>query len=164
MSDIISAAAMRCKTMADGSLRIEVEVEPRDAQQAFAMFGRPGAPMALAALVQGYAAKPDTEPSPEPEKPKGGPLARLAGQWCQMPEFHRWIGIKHSDALNHVIVLETGVIDFKDPETKADLAAKVVRHVCMVDSRAKLDSDPDARRLFNEYFREPFSAWLETQA
>lgn len=86
MSDAISAAAMRCRTMADGSLRIEVEVEPCDPQRAFAMFGMPGAPMALAALVPGYAAAGE----PEPE-PRGGALAKLAGRWCAMPEFLRWL-------------------------------------------------------------------------
>ena len=80
----ISAAAMRCRTMADGSLRIEVEVEPGDAQQAFALFGMPGAPMAIAALVVGHAAVK------EPEL-KGGPLAKAAGMLDGNTDFIKWI-------------------------------------------------------------------------
>ena len=80
----ISAAAMRCRTMADGSLRIEVEVEPGDAQKAFALFGMPGAPMAIAALVVGHAAVK------EPEL-KGGPLSKAAGMLDTNPDFIKWI-------------------------------------------------------------------------
>jgi len=74
---------MRCRTMADGSLRIEVEVEPGDAQKAFALFGMPGAPMALAALVVGHAAVK------EPEL-KGGPLSRAAAMLDTNPDFIEW--------------------------------------------------------------------------
>ena len=81
----ISAAAMRCRTMADGSLRIEVEVEPGDAQKAFALFGMPGAPMALAALVVGHAAVK------EPEL-KGGPLSKAAAMLDGNPDFIEWAG------------------------------------------------------------------------
>ena len=82
----ISAAAMRCRTMADGSLRIEVEVEPNDAQAAFNLFGKPGAPMAIAALVVGHAAV---------EAPlKGGPLSRAAGMLDNNAAFREWIGNK----------------------------------------------------------------------
>jgi len=66
--------------MADGSLRIEVEVEPGDAQKAFALFGVPGAPMAIAALVVGHAAVK------EPEL-KGGPLSKAAGMLDGNSEF-----------------------------------------------------------------------------
>jgi len=69
--------------MADGSLRIEVEVEPGDAQKAFALFGMPGAPMALAALVVGHAAV--KEPAL-----KGGPLAKAAGMLDTNADFIEW--------------------------------------------------------------------------
>lgn len=37
-------------TLADGTLRLVVDVEPRNAQAAFALFNSPGTAMALAAL------------------------------------------------------------------------------------------------------------------
>lgn len=148
MTDAISAAAMRCKTMADGSLRIEVEVEPRDAQTAFAMFGKPGAPMALAPLVPGYAAKSD-EPKPEP--PKGGPLAKLAGLWCGNPAFQRWLKLTYperwEDARSEYPI-------FADDS----LAAEVVRRICGVESRAELDHNEEAAEAFHLHIRVPFSA------
>ena len=49
---VISATSISCRTMADGSLRIVAEVSTIDAQAAFALFGLPGQPMALAALTQ----------------------------------------------------------------------------------------------------------------
>jgi hypothetical protein len=38
-------------TLADGTLRLVVDVEPRNAQAAFALFNSPGTAMALAALI-----------------------------------------------------------------------------------------------------------------
>lgn len=145
MTQAISAAAMRCRTMADGSLRIEVEVEPADAQTAFAMFGKPGAPMALAALTPGYASA-DTEPS---ERQKGGPLAKLAGQWCQMPEFYAWL----RDTMPRVAE------QFNDLQPELASAA-AVRGMCQVTSRSELDHHADAAERFHRYFRVPFSEWL----
>lgn len=40
------------KTMADGTLRVSVDIEPRHAQAAFSMFGAPGTPVAIARLTQ----------------------------------------------------------------------------------------------------------------
>lgn len=46
----IEASFVRLKSMADGSLQITAEVEPRHAVAAFTLFSAPGTPMALAAL------------------------------------------------------------------------------------------------------------------
>lgn len=140
----ISAAAMRVRTMADGSLRIEVEVEPQDAQQAFALFGRPGAPMALAALAVGHAAVQE----PEPEKPKGGERAKWVAMRCAEPEFQAWLAQKFpQQAFGY------------DKWTPAkDVAAGIVREVCGVTSRAQLDADKYAPHRFDVLIRK---AWAE---
>lgn len=146
--------------MADGSLRIEVEVEPKDAQQAFAMFGKPGAPMALAALNPGYAvagAQPDTEPV---EDRKGGALARLAGQWCQTETFQRWVQ-KNFSSLWHDAMAST---PSDDPLEPRDAAAEVIRLRCGVETRAMLDHNEAASHVFHSYFREPFSEALRAAA
>lgn len=67
------------------------------------------------------------------EKPKGGPLAQLAGRWCADPFFRHWYG----------------AID-------ADEAAHMMRIECHVDSRAELDHDEFAAQLFHRHIREPF--------
>lgn len=155
---VIQGAAMRCRTMADGSLRIEIEVEPRDAIAAFTLFGAAGAPVALAALKPGHEAKSD-EPDAEPA-PKGGPLSKLAGQWCAMPEFRLW-------AAQHFPFLwrtATDELRAQGEERPAWVAAEVIRLHCGVDSRAELDHDETAGKQFNLAFRQPFSAHLQSQA
>ena len=140
----ISAAAMRVRTMADGSLRIEVEVEPQDAQQAFALFGRPGAPMALAALAVGHAAVQEIEP----EKPKGGQGAKWLAIRCADPAFQLWLQEHHPHYWRaNAISSQSGHMN----------AASVVRAVLSVESRAELDSDPIAQERFHRLIRGPYA-------
>ena len=44
----VSGSTTTIKTMADGTLRVSVDIEPRHAQTAFTLFGAPGTPVALA--------------------------------------------------------------------------------------------------------------------
>ena len=139
----ISAAAMRVRTMADGSLRIEVEVEPADAQAAFALFGRPGAPMALAALVEGHAAVRE----PEAEKPKGGERAKLAARLGQSADFRQWM----------LDTFPSTAAKAPPDMTDTQAAAFMVRQICGVKSRADLDTDKAAGNRFDTAIR---LAWL----
>lgn len=77
---------------------------------------------------------------PQQDRPKGGALAKLAGMWCAEPEFAQWA--QHE-----------GWCDVND----ADSAAAHVRTLCVISSRAELDSNPDAKRLFDERIRGPYS-------
>lgn len=81
---------------------------------------------------------------PASEKPKGGPLAKLAGQWCGDPIFWEW--------------LEETV---GEKVASADDAAILVRHVCDVASRAELDNDAAAADRFHRLVRRPYADWLE---
>lgn len=47
---IATTAPSGAKTLADGTLRITVEIPPGEANDAFALFGRPGVPVALARI------------------------------------------------------------------------------------------------------------------
>jgi hypothetical protein len=132
---IIEGAAMRCRTMADGSLRIEIEVEPCNAQAAFVLFGAPGRAVALAALKDGAAAVME---NPITEKPKGGQWAKLAGMWCNDPDFLEW-----AQADN------------------AEVAAEIIRSYSNIQSRAELDNDPKALARFNGNIRHPFMKWMQ---
>jgi hypothetical protein len=49
---LIEATSVSLKTLADGTLRITVEVEPYNALDAFTLFRQPGTVMALAAIQQ----------------------------------------------------------------------------------------------------------------
>ena len=126
----IAASSVRVKTMADGTLQITVAVEPRHATDAFKLLGMPGTPVALAALKVGT-------PLPEPEdKPKGGPLAKWAAIRATDPRFQEWLDVHSEEA-----------------------ATRRIRVICGIVSRAELDNDPIAERIFKQQFMEPWSAY-----
>lgn len=160
---VIEAAAMRCRTMSDGSLRIEAEVSPADAQAAFKLFGMPGAPMALAALTQQAAQEsaqkqtigtPTTDPDYEHSeaalraaKPKGGNLSKDAAMICQDEMFREFVGV---------------VDDFPTMATVAH-AAEFVRQKCEIESRAELDHNKEAAQRFATLMGD-YRAWLKAEA
>ncbi|RQV20754.1 hypothetical protein DF039_12465 [Burkholderia cenocepacia] len=74
-----------------------------------------------------------------PQKPKGGPLARLAGLWANEPEFLEWMRSIGQPA-----------------NTPLD-AAEFIRARCCVESRAELDHDPRAKSRFHQYILGPYS-------
>jgi hypothetical protein len=80
---VIEASSVRVSTLADGTLRLVVDIEPRHANSAFALFGSPGVPMALAALQK---------PQEQPEKPLGGPLSQWLAIRCGEEKFQSWLG------------------------------------------------------------------------
>lgn len=49
-TELVEGVSVSCKTLADGTLRLTVEIEPYKALDAFALFHMPGTPLALAAL------------------------------------------------------------------------------------------------------------------
>lgn len=87
----------------------------------------------------------DDEQPKEPEKPKGGELARLAGIWCADPRFWAWI--------------ETVSEGYVTNEAEA---ADWVRQACDVTSRADLDHDKAAGDYFHQLIRRPFTDYLKT--
>lgn len=132
----IEAASVGVRTMADGTLRLSLDIEPRHAQAAFALFGAPGTPMALAAL------KPA---SSKPEAPKGGPLAQWVAMRCKEPHFLAWLYGQHKEQWATT-----------EGESAEDVAANLVRALCGVESRAELDSNPDAAATLHKLIREPY--------
>lgn len=99
----------------------------------------------MAALVE---IGDDEQPvqQPQPEKAKGGPLAKLAGMLCADPNF--W------EFLNDEFMLPADV-------TNAEQAAMVIRNVCQIESRAELDSNLEAEMDFHASIRGP---WLKYRA
>lgn len=132
----IPCSSVGLRTMADGTLRVSFDFEPANAQDAFRLFGSPGTPAAVAALQVGYAQQ-------DQQKPKGGPISKLAGMWCLSPAFHAWL-----TEMGHPA---------SDPQSAADC----VRDMCGVISRADLDHDKDAADRFHKLIREPFSQYMQ---
>jgi hypothetical protein len=145
MSDLsaVMGASTTVKTMADGSLRLAIDIEPRHAQAAFALFGSPGTPVALARITN-EAANAHDQREPEPDKPKGGALAKLAGMLGADPEF--WKFLTHQFTLTAVC------------ESDAT-AAEVIREVCEIESRSELDWHTDAADRFHVLIRGPWIKW-----
>ena len=126
---VIEATSVKVSTMIDGTFRLLVQVEPKDAVAAFTLFGAPGVPIALARL----ATPTEKKAQERQEKPVGGPLSQWVAMRCAEPEFQVWLGAE-----------------------TADEAAAEVRRICEVSSRAVLDHDEAARRLFENEIREPW--------
>lgn len=81
---------------------------------------------------------------PVQKERKGGPLAILAGRWCQDPEFWKFLN-------------ET----FESPGnvSNAQEAAQIVRNVCGCLSRVDLDHEESCTRKFHASIRGPFIKW-----
>lgn len=126
----IAAASAGVRDMADGSLRITLEFEPRHAKEAYALFGSRGTPVAVAALKEGYAAVKD-------EPPKGGPLAREAAEYCRNEQFQIWLCCE------------------SEGET-----AQHMYDTLQINTRAELDHDSVAADKFIQRYRAPFMAHM----
>lgn len=73
------------------------------------------------------------------EKPKGGVLARLAGQWCNTQAFWDFLLREHEYTVGN------------EPD-----AAKTLYELCGIASRAELDHNPSAADKFHKLIRVPF--------
>lgn len=131
---IVPASSVMVRTMADGTLRVSVDIEPRHAQTAFVLFGAPGTPIALAALKVGTQPEKDQSTEPAAETTKGGPLAKWAAMRCQDVRFLKWMDVGSAEEAR------TEILD-----------------VCRIRSRAELDNNPDAAVLFDHHFRRPWA-------
>jgi hypothetical protein len=138
----LEAASVRVRTMADGTLRAELDFEPRFAAAAFKLLGQPGQPVAVAGIK--------TQAQQGSERPKGGAWAQWLGVRCSEPAFREWLQAEYRD-ISMAVALDA-------PEAGAvQQAAETVRRVCEVDSRAEIDNDADAARRFQERIRGPWA-------
>lgn len=80
----------------------------------------------------------------DPARVKGGQLSRLAGILCAQPRFHSFV----MEEFGEDVRAENECTDF-------------LRKTCGVTSRAELDHNSDAARVFHERFRRPFAEFNE---
>lgn len=78
------------------------------------------------------------------QRPKGGPLAKLAGLWANEPEFLNWMNA------------------IGQPANTPDDAAEFIRARCCIESRAELDHDAQAKARFDRYVRGPYAKYRAT--
>ena len=135
----ISGTRRAMKEMADGTIRVQVDIDPACRSAFLSMFGNIDMPVALAPLVSHFEQAKPVVAQNEPEaRNKGGELARLAGRFCQNEVFRRWC-----DAVD------------------AEEAAGWIREQCDVISRGALDHDAAAADKFHKLVRLPYMAWLD---
>lgn len=127
----ISGTRRAMREMADGTIRVQVDIDPRFRDDFFAMFPAIDMPVAIAPLVANF------EQQGEPEKTKGGALSELAGMWCRDKRFWDFLEV---------------------PDEKS--AIEYIRAICGVESRADIDHNPDAERAFQSEIRIPYMNYL----
>lgn len=158
-TSVVSGTRRGIKELVDGTIRVSVDIDPRFRRAFFELFPDIDAPVALAPLVESF-----EQPSPETDrvvteaakeavKPVGGKLAKLAGQLCADGEFAGWL----MGAAPLVYAEEA-------KEGRDDLTARVVRHICNVESRAELDHNPVAAEKFHELIRKPWARYCQGEA
>ena len=137
----IEGATVNLRTMADGTLRITIDVEPGSAQAAFALFGAPGTPVALAALKVGHALKSDA-----PAEPKGGPLSQWLAQRCNEVAFREWVW---------------QAVPLCGPEPTCDEASDSICGYIGVNRKREIDGDRHAPTNLKTLVMKPYSDWLK---
>lgn len=128
----ISGTRRQYKEMADGTLRVQIDIDPQYKQQFLELFPQIDMPVALAPL------RADFEQPKEEEKPKGGPLSKSAAQMCENLNFEDFLLRKF----------------YPNGGSTTESAADLLRRHCQITSRAELDHNPQAAKRFHELMRE----------
>ncbi len=112
---VIEASSVRVATMADGTLRLTVDIEPRNATAAFTLFGSPGVALGIAALKNSQES---------PKKGIGGPLSQWVGIRCGEERFQKWLGVESADAaaveVRRLLDIESRAEIDNDPKVRQD--------------------------------------------
>lgn len=144
--DAIEAVSRSVKTLADGTLRLSVDIEPKHAQDAFKLFGSPDVPMALARLTV-EASKQRAQAEAIEDKPKGGFLSQWLAMRCNEPEF--WEFVEHKmKPFSLLKILKPEECDF------------FVKDLLRIESKTEIDSDPNVQQRFHSEIRIPYAKWL----
>ena len=161
----ILATSGAIRSLVDGTLRLTVDIEPKDAQAAFALFGKPGPPVALARITNEAAVEHDrkaqAQPPAEPLERKPLSLASKVAITCGEPSFHLFLAHERPntwrDAMNHVRA------DENLPTVRKNLAAWVVRKLCAVTSRSEITAGSGAANRWED-LETDYHHWQRTGA
>lgn len=140
----IIASTGRCKTRVDGTLVLELFVEPNDANDAFSLFGAPGLSVALARIK--------TVPEEPPIVGRTGfSFYQCALQLCKDTRFHTWMYIN-----KYIPVLSS---DLNDDGKNEEASKMAIYLLCKIRSRSELDTNELAANIFDSEIRLPFMEW-----
>lgn len=169
---VIAGTRRSMKELADGTIRVQIDIDPQFKNEFMAAFSAIDMPVAIAPLVADFERNEDCAKQSaqammvnndkkfsyktdemigsqihlEADKPKGGQLAKLAGMWCAEPSFWDWLNTSNKWLL-----------------TENALDAKYfIYDTCKIDSRAELDNNPEAAEKFHNLIRIPYSEYLKS--
>lgn len=139
----ILASSVSIRSLADGTLRLSVDIEPNDAQAAFALFGKPGSPVAIARVTNSAAVEHDrrqqaTAPDPLPPHKMPAPLSSRVAMTCAEKSFAPFLRSFDPDGFGAV-----EASGCKEP------VAQYVREYCGVTSRSDIRPGTPAAALWD---------------
>lgn len=148
----IAGTRRSMKELADGTIRVQIDIDPIYRAQFFEIFSQIDMPVAITPLVAEFEQKKFVQEQEADiqivdKKPLGGPLAKWAGILCNDPLFWEWMD------------KEMGFI--AKNETRA---AEIIRAYCDITSRSELDHNKEAGNIFRDSFMQPFSVWKDKVA
>lgn len=149
---VISGTRRGMKELVDGTIRVQIDIDPIHRADFFAAFSRIDMPVALAPLVANfeqikpYEDKTTADLVPFVDKPKGGELAKWAGILSNDQVFWEWLNEKNYECGEPAAAY-----------CAADARESIIQ-TCKISSRADLDHNPEAAKIFREMMRE-FDDW-----
>lgn len=141
-SPVVPGTRRAYKELVDGTLRVQVDIDPEHKARFLELFKDIDMPLALAPLVPGFERSTD---EPREGGWKIGPLAQSAVLLCRETDFQKFVVERrgHSSELPS----ENG-------------AAAYVKDWCEVESRKDLDTVDGARERFGALMAE-YRQWLK---
>lgn len=136
----ISGTRRAIRELADGTVRVQIDIDPQHRSDFFRMFPEIDSRVAIAPLIGEGALAAEA---------KGGELSRLAAILCNDAQFQQWLALEAP-----VDCMPTATEQSLPDEERA---AITVRRMCGVTSRAQLDHNPPAAARFHHLIRKP---WL----
>ena len=142
----IAATTGTYRSRVDGTLVIQMEIQPADRVAALELLGMPGTQVAIAALRDGSILGQKPEP-PKTLKEQIGDACLRTVQWCKDPQFWRWIEAETKGGVFWECISEKDAKEF-------------VCELCEVQSRRELDTNNEANKAWHREIREPYRVWL----
>ena len=140
----IAAVSRNVKTLADGTLRLTIDIEPNNAQEAFKYFGMPDVPMAIARLTQ--EASIEHAQTGTINEPKGGAGSQWLAVRCGEPVFWRFI--------EFAVGLNDGWIE------SVEMCDAEVKLYLNIISKKEVDNNKLNEQRFREMIRNPYTDWV----
>jgi hypothetical protein len=87
---------------------------------------------------------------------KGGALAKLAGMWCNEPEFQHWLKRLSPDLWDRYAAnAPSGDINHL-------IAGNIIRAMVGVKTRAELDHNQESAAMFKRLILQPYAAYIKS--